>query len=122
MQKFHWTSAQYSEVLLDIGSEALWIAWVDCVSCKGNNNIFNYLESTTFINTTKKYEIVYGTGKTQGFFSCYIISNGNLTVDSFLFLVSFEFDIIITMMEFCDWEKNGFIFLDLSITSTRKNP
>lgn len=81
---------QYSEVLLDTGSNILWIAGVDCFPCQGIKNRFNSSQSLTYKNTSKKYDIIYGTGSTQGYLSYDDVHIGNLTIKDFKFLVSFD--------------------------------
>jgi len=81
---------QFSEVLLDTGSNILWIAGIDCIPCKGIKYRFNHSKSLTYKNTTQIYDIVYGTGSTRGYLSYDNVLIGNLTVDEFKFLLSYD--------------------------------
>ena len=81
---------QYSQVLVDTGSNILWIAGTNCNPCDGVKNKFDPLKSKTFVNTTENYNIAYGTGSTQGFVSIDTLNIGNLTSPEFQFLLSYD--------------------------------
>lgn len=81
---------QTSEVLLDTGSNILWIAGTDCIPCEGIKNRFDHTKSKTYKNTTQKLDIVYGTGSTQGYLSYDTVKLGDLVASQFKFLLSYD--------------------------------
>ncbi|KAI6195398.1 CRE-ASP-5 protein [Aphelenchoides besseyi] len=66
---------QTFEIQVDSGSDITWIAGRDCTSsgasasnCVSQTNVYDANISTTSRNTTRQFDITYGTGKASGWF------------------------------------------------------
>ncbi|KAI6198144.1 hypothetical protein M3Y94_01310200 [Aphelenchoides besseyi] len=66
---------QTFEVQVDSGSDLTWIAGRNCTSsgasasnCASQTNVYDANVSTTSRNTTRQFDITYGTGKASGWF------------------------------------------------------
>lgn len=59
---------QAFNVLLDTGSDVLWVADKNCSGCKSNVNKYSATESSTSVNTFEYGKITYGTGQVSGYY------------------------------------------------------
>ncbi|KAL7679116.1 putative aspartic peptidase A1 family, aspartic peptidase domain superfamily [Plasmopara halstedii] len=70
---------QYLDVVFDTGSSDTWIPGTNCDSC-GSHHQFNSQQSTTFLNTAKKFYDVYGSGSVTGTVVLDTVTISELTV------------------------------------------
>jgi hypothetical protein len=84
------SNQQISNVLVDTGSNILWIAGTSCKICYGIENKFDSSLSSSYKNTTIPMKIEYVTGRTSGFLAYEDFYLGNRLLKNLKFLLSYS--------------------------------
>jgi hypothetical protein len=84
------SNKQLSNVLVDTGSNVLWIAGKNCTTCEGIKNKFDSSLSKSYRNTSVPMKIEYVTGSTEGFLGFDDFYLGKTQLQNLKFLLSYS--------------------------------